>query len=73
MGLPFPSPVTVNLSAEYGILQARILQWVAISYFRGNVQMVVSRCQHANLSGFPGDLVVKNLPPVQETWVPSLI
>ena len=35
--------------------------------------MVVSRCQHANLSGFPGDSVVKNLPPVQETWVPSLI
>ena len=73
MGLPFPSPVTVNLSAEYGILQARILQRVAVSYFRGNVQMVVSRCQQANLSGFPGGLVVKNPLPVQETWVPSLI
>ena len=73
MGLPFPSPVSVNLSAECGILQAIILQRVAISYFRGNVQMVVSRCQHANLSGFPGGSVVKNSLPLQETWVPSLI
>ena len=37
-GLPFPSPGDLPGSSIHGIFQARILEWVAISFFRGSSQ-----------------------------------
>ena len=37
-----------------------------MSCYKANLNSIVS------YSGFPGDSVVKNLPAMQETWVPSL-
>ena len=49
----------------HGILQARILEWVAFPFSRYLAVM------YTWLMGFPGSSVVKNLPAMQETWVQS--
>ena len=45
------------VSSVHGILQAGILQWVAISSFKGSALVAQT---------------LKNLPAMRETWVPSL-
>ena len=67
-------------SSVHGIFQARILEWVVISYSRGSSpprdQTCVSRigrqifCHWYHLGSLGS--VVKNLPAKQETWVRSL-
>ena len=52
-------------SSVHGIFQARILEWVAISF---------SRIKRFSLTGLPWYIVqlVKNLPAMQETLVQFL-
>jgi len=47
-------------SSVHGILQARILEWVAISFSKReyNIPLIAQ--------------ILKNLPAMQETWVQSL-
>ena len=67
-------------SSIHGILQARILDWIAISFSRESSWprdwRQVSRIENLENSlfqqqhlGFPGGLTVENLPAMQETWV----
>jgi len=49
-------------SSVHGIFQARILEWVAMSFSRFSVATLI------NLSSLVAQ-VVKNLPAVWETWV----
>ena len=69
---------TVGFSV-YGILQARMLEWIAISFSRGSspprdrTQSPASALAGAFFTkGFPGGSLVKNLPAMRETWVQSL-
>ena len=62
-------------SSVYGIFQARILEWLAISSSRGSSRS--KDWTHIScVSGIAGASLVaqsvKNLPVVQETWVLSL-
>ena len=64
-------------SSVYGILQARILEWVAISYSRGSFQLrgqTLASCISCNADGFfttapPGIPILRNeaLPPTQHS------
>ena len=62
----------------HGILQARILEWVTISFSRGSFQTrdrtqvscIAGRC--FNLWATLVAQLVKNLPAIQETWVQVL-
>ena len=53
-------------SSACGILQARILKWVAISFLQG-----IFPTQGLNLCSLVAQMV-KRLPTMQETWVQSL-
>ena len=66
-------------SYDHGILQARILEWVAISFSRGpsqpRDQTRVSRIggRYFNLwAPREAGISENNLPAMQETWIPSL-
>ena len=70
-------------SSIHGIFQARVLEWGAIAFsdqmnlglikwteYNRRETIQVIRCSHRAfdfLKDFPGDLVVKNPPPMQET------
>ena len=64
-------PIDCSLSGSsiHGILQAKILEWVAIPFSKGSYQ---PGTEPRSLHCFPGGSVVKNLPVMQETCVRSL-
>ena len=66
-------------SSVHGIFQARVLEWVTISFSRASSQArdqtrvshIAGRCFIVQAASLVAQLV-KNLPAMQETWVRSL-
>ena len=71
--------VAHQATSTHGILQARILEWVAISFSRGTsqprdptrVSRITGRCFTISVTSLVAQMV-KNLPVMWETWVRSL-
>ena len=56
----------------HGIFQARVLEWGAIASSANVLYHFLIYLSTIYILGFPGGSMVKNPPPVQETWVQSL-
>ena len=67
------SPMDCRLPGSFihGIFQARVLEWVAISFSRG-YYLPPKHLPKANILGLPGGSVVKNLPAKQKMVVQPL-
>ena len=57
-------------SSVHGILQATILEWVAVSYSRGSSQpRDQNHISYVSVLGFLVAQSITNLPAMQDTWV----
>ena len=74
-----PMDCTLSCSSVHGILQARILQWVAMPYCRGSspprdqTGVFWGSCICKQFCASLVDQTVKHLPVIQETWVWSWV
>ena len=67
-----PMDCSLPGSSVHGIFQARVLEWGAIAFSANVLYHFLIYLSTIYISGFPGGSMVKNPPPVQETWVRSL-